>query len=114
MEDIACDMVWTLEATPCIPLLLQELLSLQQARVALSASTSQIAHDHKMEFFYVVCSLCWPLALPAEHPLEILPRLNVSRSRGASKLVVVVDCSPHAAKLPQVTSLLLIALVGIC
>ena len=28
-------------------------------------------------------------------------RLSINRKSGASKLVVVVECSPHEAKLPQ-------------
>ena len=36
-----------------------------------------------------------------------LAKLSTNRKSGASKLVVVVECSPHAAKSPQITSRLL-------
>ena len=34
-------------------------------------------------------------------------RLSINRKSGASKLVVVVECSPHVAKFPQITNRLL-------
>ena len=34
-------------------------------------------------------------------------RLSINRKSGASRLVVVVECSPHEAKLPQITNRLL-------
>ena len=36
-----------------------------------------------------------------------LDRLSINRKSGASRFVVAVECSPHAAKLPHITNLLL-------
>ena len=40
-------------------------------------------------------------------PCRILciAKLSINLKSGASRLVVVVECSPHVAKLPQITSL---------
>ena len=43
-----------------------------------------------------------------------LAKLSINRKNGTSRLVVVVECSPHAAKLPQITRLLFVFVILVC